>query len=517
MPETISSSEKLENLESEEHDVDPVIRAMYSLPGSDFTQEDVDRYEEGVEKFRINLQGKKRKEWGKKLSDVLRQNIYSDDQWVRRDSIRMCLYIPENQRLEFLKKGVRDYNYYVFKDSIKMSKHLSQDDLLSFILFVLDITVSDSSFSALYVVYMLQFLKNKDKKVEVLRQIQQYVDDGRIDSQFDKLNLEDWEHDLEPSIEIDKNVRKKEYSDVLKDVEHGLSSNDFGEIKKAAEKICDVPSDQELRLKKKLISIIKNFSNSDDQTVKLQSIYLINLVGNKGIVDKVMSFFRHGINDEQEESIDLDLEQSLKDLAKYSDLYKSFVPLKEGDDETKFVVRSKQNKTGPRTILLDKVPGTGKDEDLKIEDLESLKGKVIIRELPIYAVEAWKKAYESYGFWNSKGFDYVPIEPIVNISPNLKGIHVDVYTGVIQGPSVFRWKEKKDLSPKNTDHYLFSKKIDEQMESIKNALQELGISHGHIHEGNFVLLFYKDKEGNPDLTRCPRVYLIDFDEAVLTQ
>ncbi len=54
------------------------------------------------------------------------------------------------------------------------------------------------------------------------------------------------------------------------------------------------------------------------------------------------------------------------------------------------------------------------------------------------------------------------------------------------------------------------------MKRIESALQELGVAHGHTHFGNFVLVFVRDAKGEPDLSHPPRVYVIDFDQAVST-
>ena len=48
-------------------------------------------------------------------------------------------------------------------------------------------------------------------------------------------------------------------------------------------------------------------------------------------------------------------------------------------------------------------------------------------------------------------------------------------------------------------------------------IDELGIEHGHPHVDNFVLRFFRDDDGVPDLKRKPRLYLIDFDQAVSPQ
>lgn len=40
-----------------------------------------------------------------------------------------------------------------------------------------------------------------------------------------------------------------------------------------------------------------------------------------------------------------------------------------------------------------------------------------------------------------------------------------------------------------------------------------GIEHGHLHLFNFVLVFETLEDGKPDLSKFPRIYVIDFDQA----
>ena len=159
-------------------------------------------------------------------------------------------------------------------------------------------------------------------------------------------------------------------------------------------------------------------------------------------------------------------------------------------------VRKSFSKSGSQTTLLDKVPGRE----------VSLKEQVIVRRIDIPAYLEWKKTFEAYNLWQQSGFDYVPVEPILRIQlPKNQPTKVDVFTGVIPGPAVGKWKEEEGM---------FLPQIDQQIEKIKQVLQELGIEHGHLHENNFVLYFPRNKDGKADLTKPPRVYVIDFDAAV---
>jgi hypothetical protein len=158
--------------------------------------------------------------------------------------------------------------------------------------------------------------------------------------------------------------------------------------------------------------------------------------------------------------------------------------------------RADFEKGGSRTTLLDKVPGGSE---------KTLKGKVIIRHIPFPALKTWSDAFEASNFWKEKGFDYVPIEPIVGMRTDPKeATSVAVFSRVL-GPSVAMWKEKSTL---------FLEQIEASMRRIIKALEEQGVEHGHTHEGNFCLVFHKKEDGKtPDLTKPPRVYAIDFDMA----
>lgn len=154
-------------------------------------------------------------------------------------------------------------------------------------------------------------------------------------------------------------------------------------------------------------------------------------------------------------------------------------------------------KDGSTTTLLDRIPGL---------DNVSLRERVIIRHIGPQYYAVWKKAYEAIDCWKRHGFNYVPVEPIVGVSMPALNKPVDVYTRVINGPSAALWLE---------DGGLYQGRIDQQIHSIKLALSELGIIHGHdYHKGNFVVCFERDgASGKPILTAPPRVYVIDFDQA----
>ena len=130
---------------------------------------------------------------------------------------------------------------------------------------------------------------------------------------------------------------------------------------------------------------------------------------------------------------------------------------------------------------------------------------MIIRHIDIKPYLAWKKTYEDAEFWKRQGFDYVPVEPIVKASFNKETSKIDVFSRVLVGPSVKMWRAV--LGPYSVD-------VKRQVQKIREALDELGIQHGHTHEDNFIVYFDRDEQGEPIVDHPPRVYVIDFDQAV---
>ena len=165
--------------------------------------------------------------------------------------------------------------------------------------------------------------------------------------------------------------------------------------------------------------------------------------------------------------------------------------------------RKEFSKSGSRTTLLDSVPG---------ETYKTLKDRVIIRHIKIGPYLSWEKAFEAHDFWESKGFDYVPVEPILRTRRHGESADVDVFTRVLKGPSVAVWMDEiRDTEYEALMPY--GEEIFNQIDKIKEGLVELSIVHGHPHEGNFVLYFERDENNEPDISTPPRVYVIDFDMA----
>lgn len=132
----------------------------------------------------------------------------------------------------------------------------------------------------------------------------------------------------------------------------------------------------------------------------------------------------------------------------------------------------------------------------------SLKGKSVVRQLDASAFLEWQKSYENFEMWRNAGFDYVPIESILSYQINNKGL-VDVFSGVLD-LNLMSWNNKTDL---------FRDELENQKKRIIEVMKKEGIKHGHPHDENFCLRFFRNTDGTIDFKRVPRLYLIDFDQA----
>ncbi|MBI2473791.1 hypothetical protein HYV70_04535 [Candidatus Uhrbacteria bacterium] len=256
------------------------------------------------------------------------------------------------------------------------------------------------------------------------------------------------------------------------------------------------------------VFLIKQELNDEDFFVRLEAVEDFNLIPQpyqERLKAQVLSIleegFAHKENFIQRQTFDLIPQVPQKDR----ESFRRFFPLrlKKIAVQTPLYNHYPESffhkafrKTGSGTTLLDKVPGSQQ---------ETLKNRVIIRHIDALPYFFWKKVYEDAEFWKEKGFDYVPVEPIVKASYNEKTKKFDVATRVLVGPSVRMWKRETSL---------YTEFIDGQVQKIQYLLEELGVEHGHIHEGNFIVYFDRDEQGEPLLDKPPRVYVIDFDMAV---
>lgn len=135
----------------------------------------------------------------------------------------------------------------------------------------------------------------------------------------------------------------------------------------------------------------------------------------------------------------------------------------------------------------------------------SLERKMIIRHMRSSAFVSWKKAFEAREVWLERGFDYVPVEPIQSFLVR-KEHTIDAFAAVL------------DIDLK---HWLvlsggrFKDELQEERQRIIEQLQEMGIRHGDVHEGNFFLQFSRTEDGRMNTSAKPNVYVGDFDKAAI--
>jgi hypothetical protein len=163
-------------------------------------------------------------------------------------------------------------------------------------------------------------------------------------------------------------------------------------------------------------------------------------------------------------------------------------PLYQGNDEAGEFHRRPFSKTGSESTLLG----------------GPLKDKLIIRHIKPSAFLVWQELYENAVLWKKAGFDYVPIEPIQSYRLNQKKGLVEVASGVLD-LSLVDWNRLSDQ---------FHHELIEDRDRIINVLQQEGIKHGHSHDANFCLRFFRGADEHVNFDKKPRIYLIDFDQAI---
>jgi hypothetical protein len=154
----------------------------------------------------------------------------------------------------------------------------------------------------------------------------------------------------------------------------------------------------------------------------------------------------------------------------------------------------KLDKTGSETFIL------------PIPNVEEIEASVRIINYPSFL--AWLKAATAIDTWQEElGFDYIPIEPILDFNSSNNTIKVAITTANLRGASLYK------------SIHLYDSRIQQQIQGNKALLidilkYKLSIIHGHIHDNNFVLVPQLDSDNQPDPSKMPRIYVIDFDMAM---
>lgn len=263
--------------------------------------------------------------------------------------------------------------------------------------------------------------------------------------------------DSPEGINLQKRVNEK--------LESGLTSPDIKTQKVAASFIWAADKSFQITLKNLLYKQIKQGLENTNPTIQKAYLEMLNLLA----------------EDEKEEIFNLALQKGFGEELIKPALYKG-----KKIDNTTFS-RQQFEKTGSATTLIG----------------GPLKDITIIRHITPEAFQTWQKLYENYNVWQETGFDYVPIEPIQSYKLSASN-QVDVFSGVLD-LSLEEWEGKTKM---------FRSELEDQKNKILGVLQQLGIKHGHAHESNFCLRFFRKQDGTIDFTKTPRLYLIDFDQAV---
>lgn len=249
-------------------------------------------------------------------------------------------------------------------------------------------------------------------------------------------------------------------------IDKALDDDDVKVQAEGSKMIQHVLKEDQISLEKKLILSIKQALSSNDINIQAKGIEMIECVSTKEEKDNLFLFA---------------LSKGLGNVLIESSLYK-----RNNLSDTYFE-RQNFEKFGSETTLIG----------------GSLKGKTIIRHIEPKAFLAWQKTYEDYQTWKEAGFDYVPIEPIIKYNYNGKTKLVDVFSGVLD-LNLAHWQKLSTW---------YGQELAKQSEKIENVLNSEKVNHGHIHDSNYVLCFYRHENGSVDFSKAPRLYLIDFDQA----
>jgi|GEM_PF-2384610 len=494
-------------------------RAMYNLPGfPDITDKDILRYTRSNEKLNTMLpeliqtgleaddlsvckavatmipyaQEDAQPTLKKKISEFI-QKDFKESGYVRTAAAEMIQYAPEDTRAGFIQRGLEDSSWYVRKAAARMIQYAPEDaqqtlkkklsELIQKGFEAYDVLVRKLA------VTMIQYAP-QDARAELIQK-------GLGDSYWNVRTA---------SAKMIQYTPEKAKAGLI---QTGLKDTDQSVRTASATMIQYAPEDAQQTLKKKLSELIQRDFEESDWYIRAEAVMRIQYAPE----DTRAGFIQQGLKDANESvrnAATMMIQYAPKDArSKLRELWQKTNPSKPdldglqtlatqtplyGNDKQRFF-KKEFDKSGSGTTLLDIVPH---------EETKTFKERVLIRHITAPSYFSWKKAFESSDYWKEQGFEYVPVEPIISVKP--KGFtSVDVFTRVIKGPSVAEWKKNRGS---------FIEEIDHRVNQIQDGLNDLGIAHGHAHEGNFVLYFQRKEDGTADLSHPPRVYVIDFDQAV---
>jgi hypothetical protein len=394
----------------------------------------------------------------------------------------MIPYAPAQEQVPFIELGLHSPHIEIQKSSIKMLWCIPEESRISLIKSGLDHPNIDIQLG--YVMALQYFCARE--AVEPLR---------TIVAQKIKQRLQN------PDIEIQKKAFLMVWAapdgERASIIEQGLNSP-YSEVQvEAAQQVFNISQSEQYFFRNVIAERIKQGLRSEhieeqkacaamvEYVFDEEEIFLLIKLGLDSPYKEVQEIFVDMIRNVGDEYrgklLDAIIEKGLGSMLVEPPLYKKQSIPKERFSRQKF------KKTGSETTLLG----------------GRLKGKTIIRRIVPEAFLTWQRLYEDYQLWQDAGFDYVPIEPINSYRLNKNGM-VDVFCGVLD-LSLGAWESRASL---------FMGELDEERKKITEVLYKAHIEHGHTHDDNFCLRFFRNADGSIDFTRVPRLYLIDFDMAV---
>lgn len=383
-------------------------------------------------------------------SIFIQRQLFSEDIKVLKKAVFMIQFAPESEQKELIDKALNNNNPEIQKRAASIIWLIPEDERLD-----LENKVTE--------IINRNFNSGNVELQKLAVSMFWLLPESEISSYIKKvLNIENLQVRKEAIFMI-KFAPRLEQTDLL---EKFFDSKDIKVLKIAASVINQIPESDQDYFKEKVKKIVEKNIDDDDPKIKKAAISMIRYVPES---DKKYFF----------------------DYAVSNGLSKMFIESPLYDDvnlDSDSFKRGYLDKTGSETTLLG----------------GQLLEKSIVRHIEPAAFLAWQKIYDNYEIWQDTGFDYVPVEPIQAYRFRKdKGI-VDVFSGVLD-LNLDEWLERTSL---------FKKELEEQRDKIRAVVDGQKINHGHIHERNFVLSFFRKEDGSPDFSKVPRLYVIDFDEAV---
>ncbi|OGH85843.1 MAG: hypothetical protein A2301_02040 [Candidatus Magasanikbacteria bacterium RIFOXYB2_FULL_40_13] len=391
------------------------------------------------------------------ISEKIKQALFQKDPTVQREAAMIIWYAPAQEQVSLIKQALSQKDPAVQREAAAMIVCAPAQERVS-----LQLLISEK---------IKQALSQEDPAVqrEAAGMIRYAPTQEQVSLIKQALSQKDPSVQREAAVMIECAPAQERVSLQLlisEKIKQALSQKDPTVQREAAEMIWYVPRREIVSLQLLISEKIKQALSQEDPAVQREAVGMIRYAPAQKRISLVKIASDAGLGNE---------------IVKPPLYYNSNL------DRGRFK-REKFHKTGSETTL---VGG-------------ALKDKLIIRHIKPRAFLAWQKIYENYQVWQDNGFDYVPIEPIQSYRLNKKGM-VDVFSGVLD-LSLAEWSE--------ISGNIFIKELEEQRDKIISILESQGIRHGHTHDNNFVLRFFRDQDGNPDLTKVPRLYAIDFDMAV---